>query len=330
MTDEEETQVSLLEAARIVARGGGLDQKLAALAGHARRVTGATSAAVLLYDQDTDRLATSNGVEIEPSDADDAVSQAIRARRTVEIPDASDRAGLAELAPGTTRMLLPLVIEGDGGTEVEGLLLVGFDAPVSESVTDTLGAVADLAAVAIRQERLQNALLEQTEYQDRLAHTDLLTGLANRRTFDQMLELELARASRAGNAVSLAVFDVDGFTTINAEAGAQAGDDTLRQVASTLADEVRLVDTVARVGDDEFAVIAPGEGGLIVATRVRDAVAQLTVGGDRRISVCAGVARLPEDGATAAELSAAAEAALKAAQAMGPGSVVGTEGATPA
>lgn len=330
MTNDEKTQVSLLEAARIVARGGDLDVKLAALADHARTVTGASSAAVLLYDPESDQLATLDGTHtVGADDAEGAVGEAIRGRRTVET-DAAGEGVLAMVVPGARRTLVPLVVEGEGGAEVEGLLAVGFEAGKGAGTADALGAVADLAAVAIRQERLENALIERSDYTDRLAHTDPLTGLANRRTFDQMLELELARASRTGSAVSLVMFDVDGFGAINAEDGGQAGDDVLRKVASTLADEVRLVDTVARVGTDEFAVIAPGEGGAILARRVQDAVAALRMENGRQVSVSAGVARLPEDGATSSELSAAAEAALTAGQSKGPGSVAGGEGPAPA
>ena len=112
-------------------------------------------------------------------------------------------------------------------------------------------------------------ILERSEWFERMAHTDPLTGLANQRTFARVLELELARAARQGSEISLAVFDVDGLTEINARHGHEAGDDVLRAVASVLAESVRLVDTVARQGGDEFVLIAPGAAGQAVARRVR-------------------------------------------------------------
>ena len=93
-----------------------------------------------------------------------------------------------------------------------------------------------------------------------MAHTDPLTGLANERTVGRVLELELARAGRQGSEVSFAMFDVDDFRATNREGGHEAGDDVLRRVAAVLAESVRLVDTVGRIGGDEFVLIAPGLG----------------------------------------------------------------------
>ena len=145
------------------------------------------------------------------------------------------------------------------------MLLAAFDdaAPDPNGPENTLTALADLCAVAIRQARLENALLERADWIGRLANTDPLTGLANKVTFERMLELEIARATRQETQLSVLLFDVDGFAEINDRAGAAAGDEVLRHVAATLADQVRLVDTVARYGPDEFALIAPGGGGEI-------------------------------------------------------------------
>src|SRR3989304_5381648 len=71
-----------------------------------------------------------------------------------------------------------------------------------------LDAIGDLAAAAVRSARLEQALVERSDWYDRVAHTDPLTGLANRRTFDRMLELELARAGRQGSPASGAPFGI--------------------------------------------------------------------------------------------------------------------------
>ena len=94
-----------------------------------------------------------------------------------------------------------------------------------------------------------------------MAHTDPLTGLANERTVGRILELELARAGRQGGEVSFAMFDVDDFQATNRDSGNEAGDDVLRRVAAVLAESVRLVDTVGRIGGDEFVLVAPGSAG---------------------------------------------------------------------
>ena len=105
-------------------------------------------------------------------------------------------------------------------------------------------------------------------------------------------------------------------------------DEVLRHVASAIADRVRLLDTVARFGEDEFVVIAPGDAGGIVALRLRDAIAELPPVGDTTISVSAAVVHHPADGATGAELVAASEAALEQAKSSGPGAVWGVQEAS--
>jgi len=180
--------------------------------------------------------------------------------------------------------------------------------------------------VAIRQARLESALMEKADWIGRLASTDSLTGLANRVTFERMLELEIARAIRQETQLSVVLFDIDGFTDINQAAGAQAGDEVLRHVAATLADQVRLVDTVARYGPDEFALIAPGGAGQIAGRRVRDALlSHESVNGP--ISISVGAAIYPIDGASSGELLDAANRALKEAKRRGRGSIFVASGA---
>ena len=97
----------------------------------------------------------------------------------------------------------------------------------------------------------------------------------------------------------------------------EAGDDVLRAVAAVLAEEVRLVDTVARVGGDEFVVVAPGSGGIVVADRILRSIDALEPIHGTPVTVSAGVARFPADGTSADELLAAALAALEGARASG-------------
>ena len=139
--------------------------------------------------------------------------------------------------------------------------------------------VSALLAVAVDRARLGSMVTERSEWFERIAHTDPLTGLANERTFARILELELARAGRQGGEVSLAIFDVDDLSATNDSAGRAVGDDILRAVAAVLAESVRLVDTVARVGGDEFVLVAPGAAGTAVAQRVLDGIAALPAAG---------------------------------------------------
>lgn len=186
---------------------------------------------------------------------------------------------------------------------------------------DTLAALASLAAVAVDRVRLASTAAERSEWFERMAHTDPLTGLANERTVGRILELELARAGRQGSDVSFAIFDVDDFKATNQEGGHEAGDDVLRHVASVLAESVRLVDTVGRIGGDEFVLIAPGSAGTLVAQRILDGIAALPAVAGRTITVSAGVARFPVDGTDSAALIAAATERLGTGQADAHGTV---------
>jgi diguanylate cyclase (GGDEF)-like protein len=218
---------------------------------------------------------------------------------------------------------LPLLVRRDG---IElGLGVASFAWPaggmVDERAKVVLRAAADLLAIAIDRARLASLVGERSEWLERIAGLDLLTGLANRRTMDRVLELEIERAKRQQSDISVAVFDVDGFRELNEGHGSDAGDDVLRAVAAILGEQVRLVDTVARIGGDEFVVIAPGSGGVVVADRILRAVDALEPVRGLPVTVSAGVARFPADGTSADELLAAALGALAGARETGSGKI---------
>jgi len=112
-----------------------------------------------------------------------------------------------------------------------------------------------------------------------LAHTDKLTGLANRRRFDEILEHELRRAQRAGASLALILIDVDFFKKFNDRYGHPAGDACLQAVAGVLAGQVnRNRDLPARYGGEEFAVVLPdtdAAGAMAVAERLRHEIEAL-------------------------------------------------------
>src|SRR5207245_4052528 len=116
---------------------------------------------------------------------------------------------------------------------------------------------------------LQNAWL--LDAVGRLAATDALTGLANRRTLETELDRAVARARRRRKPVSFVLLDVDHFKALNDTFGHQAGDEVLRDVARSLATQVRPEATVARYGGEEFAVLLPdcsAEEAVLVAERL--------------------------------------------------------------
>jgi diguanylate cyclase (GGDEF)-like protein len=310
-----------------------------ALCVHVLSAAGASAAIVYLYDPvqqllvpaaqaglNADRLAA-DGV-VSADDPEELVAQVVRERRMATGESGSSRAMADQLDEATAQIALPLIASDDaGGEDAEGVLLASYadGLPDISDAENTLTALADLCAVAIRQARLENALMEKADWIGRLANTDPLTGLANKLTFERMLELEIARAIRQETQLSVLLFDIDDFAGINERAGAQVADDVLRHVAATLADQVRLVDTVARYGPDEFALIAPGGGGEIAGRRVSKALERLEAGGEP-VSLGVGAVVYPQDGATSDELLAGAADALAEAKRRGRGSIVARGG----
>lgn len=124
---------------------------------------------------------------------------------------------------------------------------------------------------------------EETAYHEelyRLSTLDGLTQLCNKRHFREVLERELARSRRLGQALSLMLFDVDHFKRCNDTYGHLAGDQVLRELAALVRGAVRRHDVVARVGGEEFAVLMPTtalDGGATLADAVREKVAQASI-----------------------------------------------------
>jgi diguanylate cyclase (GGDEF)-like protein/PAS domain S-box-containing protein len=158
----------------------------------------------------------------------------------------------------------------------------------------------------------------------RLTHAcDHLTGLANRRTFFEAAEIELARWRRQPRAVSLLLLDADHFKAINDQHGHPAGDAVLRDLAATLNANFREVDVVARVGGEEFAVLLPStaiDDALTVANRLLAAIAARRVefdGACLSYTVSGGVAAMDDSVTGLDALMKRADEALYAAKKAG-------------
>ncbi|HEY8806034.1 MAG TPA: sensor domain-containing diguanylate cyclase [Candidatus Limnocylindria bacterium] len=168
---------------------------------------------------------------------------------------------------------------------------------------------------------------EQGEAMQRLAETDPLTWLFNRRHFDRRLEAELNRALRAEHLLSLLMIDVDQFKSINDRFGHRAGDAVLRAVAGGITQAVRLYDVPTRYGGDEFAVILP-EADSEVASRVARRVLEKTaaqtlpaelVAAGRTIALSIGIATFPRPSGDAPALIEFADTAMYKAKEAGGG-----------
>ncbi|MES2015509.1 MAG: sensor domain-containing diguanylate cyclase [Pseudomonadota bacterium] len=160
---------------------------------------------------------------------------------------------------------------------------------------------------------------------EQLATRDGLTGLANRRCFDDTLRAEWARATRQHQPLSLLMVDVDNFKAFNDAHGHLGGDECLKRIASAIANEMRANDLVARYGGEEFAVILPNQslkGAAIVAERIRFRVEQLRLphGRDdgKHVTVSIGAATaIAASDTDPSQLVAIADAALYRAKHMG-------------
>ena len=160
----------------------------------------------------------------------------------------------------------------------------------------------------------------------RLAATDPLTGLSNRRVLDNRLDEEWRRARRTRQPLSALFIDIDHFKHFNDAYGHASGDEALIAVAECISATVRRsVDLVARYGGEEFAVMLPdtsAEGALVVAEKIRRKVQSQNVvhsdGETIAVTVSIGCATcVPADGANALDLLAAADRQLYAAKAAG-------------
>ena len=152
------------------------------------------------------------------------------------------------------------------------------------------------------------------------ARTDPLTKLINRRGFRELLDLELERARRSELPMTVLVGDVDHFKKVNDNSGHQVGDAALQRIAHVLESGKRQVDTVFRVGGEEFALLLPDThhgGALIVAERLRCALLDEFVGDAVPITISFGIATFRDHGETAASLLRAADDALYEAKESG-------------
>jgi diguanylate cyclase (GGDEF)-like protein len=164
--------------------------------------------------------------------------------------------------------MLPLITGG----ETIGMMEVvdEVDRQFDPADVDFCQALCNVVAPAV-----QNAMLYQEMKE--LAARDKLTGLYNRRLFEEQFDAAVARSQRNGEQLSLLVVDLDGLKRINDLGGHPAGDEALRALADSLRESSRAGDITCRLGGDEFAVILPGadpDDAIRVAERAQEALIQ--------------------------------------------------------
>jgi len=141
---------------------------------------------------------------------------------------------------------------------------------------------------------------------------DSLTGLKNRRHFDGVLHVEVARAHRDGRRLSLVLLDLDKFKRVNEEAGHERGDLALRSFAQRVGEAARATDVTCRIGGDEFAVVLPAssfDDATQLSVRVNDRLVAEPIPALRHVTVSYGIVELA-DGEDAEGLLMRADRAL--------------------
>ena len=201
-----------------------------------------------------------------------------------------------------------------------------LSAAFSRQLFDGPFFLAELSKTTAYAVMLGGALLDQARLFDQvrsMAVSDPLTGLANYRRLISVMEAELDRSRRTLRPFSIVLLDMDGLKTINDHFGHLTGSRALVRLGKILRNHSRAIDTPARYGGDEFALILP-EAGPEIATRVVSRIRERlsTEAEAPQLSVSAGVAAFPEDGDTPEKLLGAADRALYRMKHRGNGSSV--------
>ncbi|GAC1441848.1 MAG: hypothetical protein NVSMB55_10750 [Mycobacteriales bacterium] len=230
-------------------------------------------------------------------------------RRIAQLPRTVQAADGFSPVSATSTTFVPVLRDG----QPIGVLVLAFASEIAElspRVAAALDVLAEEAAVAIARADAAALLSEQ-------ARRDTLTGLVNRRGWEEALDSELARAARSGAPLSMLMLDLDGLKAFNDAAGHQAGDELLAGVARAWTPRLRGTDVLARYGGDEFVVLLPGCGIEASSTIADSLLVDLPPGGSASVGVAQWDGR--EDGAS---LVARADTALYEGKRAGGGRAV--------
>lgn len=176
----------------------------------------------------------------------------------IMMPDMDGFSVIRQLKEDESTRQIPVIFmtaRDEIDSRVQGLELGAHD-----YVTKPFNTVELIARIraALRVKALQDELYEKNRLLEQLATSDPLTGLPNRRTFEEQVYVEMERARRSNQPLSCLIFDIDNFKEINDVHGHQAGDEVLRQIGRVLLGRKRRTDMVSRYGGEEFVWLLPG------------------------------------------------------------------------
>ncbi len=319
----------LLDTAQAIGSSLDLEQVLETIASQAKALTQGDGSRIYLLEPDEETLKAfvvleddaekilaapvpiGQGIigQVAATGVPDILNHAARDPRPVRIPGRSRKAECL--------MCAPLVVKG----KVIGVMTLSRGPEKGFKGTDLrlLSSLASQAATAIENARLY----EETK---RLAATDPLTGVWNRRHIRTRLDTEKARARRFGHDLSVLVMDIDNLKLLNDTYGHRAGDEVIRQVARVLLSSCREIDIVGRYGGDEFAVILPeagAQGAAVAAERILASLDKHPFESPDRtkvpVSVSIGAASYPSDTHEVDRLFSLADAGMYKAKVAGGG-----------
>jgi diguanylate cyclase (GGDEF)-like protein len=340
--------LAVLRAARALSSETSVDRLRERVAEVLTELTGATEVHLVLRDDETRvwSLATPDG----PVPVDDptgarllpyaAFRYAQRTGQPLLVADATADARFARDpyligVRACSLLVVPVLAAGHARAVLVLANTLSREAFTADRL-DTVDLLAGQLAVSLENalllESMERKVADRTaklaaanEQLARLSMTDSLTGLANRRRFDEQLHAAWAQADTEGRPLSLLMVDVDHFKLYNDRYGHVSGDDCLARVAGALAAQVRWTDLLARYGGEEFAVVLPESGkadAAVLGERLCAAVAALELPHERsdhgRVTISVGMASLrPAPGGRPEELVEAADASLYEAKRAG-------------
>jgi len=196
----------------------------------------------------------------------------------------------------------------------------------SDDDLNLLQSFACYASIALE----RGTYYRMTEELKKISVTDALTGLLNRRYFQERLFEEFERSKRQNKPFTLFIIDIDDFKVFNDRYGHLAGDEALKRVAHAIRDAVRSIDVVSRLGGEEFSAILPfttKADAYVIAERIRKSVEEVRFMGtnvppDQWLSISLGVAEFPADANTIDELFDRADKAMYLAKARGKNRII--------